>query len=252
MSKTALCYFTGTGNSLYAAQSIAKWIRGCELFAVRDLIRRPQMLDAYERVGFFFPVYGMGLPHYIGRLATALEDLDLEGRYLFSILTHGGVPGNAQAQLYRLFLDAGVRLSYINLLLMPKNFTLLYKAPSKDSIERTLLAADKRLSQMAADISAGIVREPRINAKFLDTFNEVFLSDGGERDERFILTAACNGCGQCVGFCPVANISMWQDRPMFHHRCELCLGCFHRCPQGAINVGRKTIEKRRYVNPRVF
>lgn len=252
MPKTALCYFTGTGNSLYAAQVIAQWMRGCEIFSARELVRQPRLASEFESIGFFSPVYAMGVPHYIGRLAQALDPADFKGKYTFAVLTYGNVLGNAPSQLYRLFLDAGIQLSSVSSVVMPGNFTLIYQAPNEMAVERALIAADKKLGSIASSIAAGIVKEPAIDARFLNTFNEVFMPKSGERDDSFILTAACDGCGACVSYCPVANISLWEGRPLFHHRCEFCLGCFHRCPKGAINFGRRTIKKRRYVNPRAF
>jgi NAD-dependent dihydropyrimidine dehydrogenase PreA subunit len=40
-------------------------------------------------------------------------------------------------------------------------------------------------------------------------------------------------------------------RPAWEGQCTLCLACLHRCPAEAIQYGKETVGKGRYVNPRV-
>jgi epoxyqueuosine reductase QueG len=44
---------------------------------------------------------------------------------------------------------------------------------------------------------------------------------------------------------------MVEGRPVWKHHCELCCGCIHLCPAGAIQAGKKTEGRARYHNPEV-
>ena len=45
----------------------------------------------------------------------------------------------------------------------------------------------------------------------------------------------CSGCATCTKVCPVGNILMVEDRPVWQHRCEMCFACDEWCPQRAIH-----------------
>ncbi|MGZ7070620.1 MAG: 4Fe-4S dicluster domain-containing protein, partial [Methanobacterium sp.] len=45
----------------------------------------------------------------------------------------------------------------------------------------------------------------------------------------------CKGCSTCSKVCPVRNIKMVDDNPVWKHHCENCLACIKWCPQNAIH-----------------
>lgn len=54
-------------------------------------------------------------------------------------------------------------------------------------------------------------------------------------DRSIRLDDNCIGCGTCAKVCPVRNIEMVEDRPVWQHRCEMCLACDEWCPRKAIH-----------------
>lgn len=246
--KTALCYFSGTGNTLFTAQTLASQLGDCDFFRAYDVLHDPHLLENYPRVGFLFPVYGCGLPQIIRELVPAIG-AELEGKDYFAVVNCGAMPCDVPKQFFDLMCENGLYLRYIETVDMPDNYTVMLPAPSERITGLTLRAAERKLSVIAADVQNNVTRQPRFGFKGFSAFNRLFLSDGTSRDEKYILTAACNGCGLCAQLCPVDNIRMENGKPVFLHHCEFCLGCFNRCPKGAINYGRKTIKKKRYVNP---
>jgi MinD superfamily P-loop ATPase len=63
-----------------------------------------------------------------------------------------------------------------------------------------------------------------------------FTKNVHDMDKAFSVSDACTACGTCAEVCPVSNIRMVQDRPAWHHRCELCCACLHFCPAEAIQL----------------
>ena len=45
------------------------------------------------------------------------------------------------------------------------------------------------------------------------------------------------------------TIAMAEGRPVWQGHCVQCLACLHRCPVTAVQYGKKTANKGRYVNP---
>jgi ferredoxin len=67
----------------------------------------------------------------------------------------------------------------------------------------------------------------------------------------FSVENTCTGCGTCAKVCPVANIVMENDRPVWLQKCELCCSCLHFCPVEAIqlNMMQGTKGRGRYRHP---
>jgi len=70
-------------------------------------------------------------------------------------------------------------------------------------------------------------------------------------DAAFWADEACNGCGICAQICPVSNVEIVDDKPVWHHRCEQCFACLQWCPQDAVQFGGGTAERARYHHPDV-
>ncbi|MFH1214644.1 MAG: EFR1 family ferrodoxin, partial [Candidatus Neomarinimicrobiota bacterium] len=61
----------------------------------------------------------------------------------------------------------------------------------------------------------------------------------------------CNGCGICRKVCPVDNIQIVDERPIWNSHCQQCYACLQWCPQEAIQFGKKTATIKRYRNPNI-
>jgi ferredoxin len=70
-------------------------------------------------------------------------------------------------------------------------------------------------------------------------------------DKSFQYDDTCNGCGICSKICPVNNIKMDYNKPLWQHHCEQCFACLQWCPKEAIQFGIKTKDGKRYHNPEV-
>ncbi len=244
--KTAICYFTGTGNSLFVAERLAENLKDATLFNIAELRGDSSPLKEYGVIGLVFPVYFYGLPNIVRRFAASFS---FDGiKYVFAVATYGAMAGDALSSLKDEIAKTGMTLSYAAKVTMPDNYTISFPVPSEKMIELKNASARLKCEKIARDIQ-GFKRKIPVFSPFAITRH--FSGADREKDRKFIMTAACNGCGDCVKLCPVGNISMKNERPQFHHNCELCLSCFHRCPKKAINYGTKTIRKGRYVNPEV-
>ena len=60
----------------------------------------------------------------------------------------------------------------------------------------------------------------------------------------------CIGCGICAYVCPSGCIKMTAGVPVWEKdHCYMCMSCLQHCPRQAIQYGRRTANKGRYLHP---
>jgi ferredoxin len=112
-------------------------------------------------------------------------------------------------------------------------------------------------SQIKIDLIAEKIKQkknkqvPRSNPLFFwkDKMVIPFLKSLPTMNKDFNVSENCTGCGICGKVCPVRNIEMVNNRPVFKHICEQCVACVQLCPSKALNIENKTQSRRRYINP---
>ena len=253
--KTIIYYFTGTGNSLAVAKKIAAALNDCELVPIASLQKTTgNIVPQAERIGIVCPVYFSGLPLMVAAFAGRL---DLSGvQYIFAVITHGGGGGEtAIRQLDGILrkrsghgLDAGYPVT------MPGNYILMYSSPAGEKKEEILAKADEQIAGITGPVSQCEKRAlpSSLITRLLHTLlYPWFTSHVHTDDKKFTVNDKCTACGTCAAICPANNIELVEGKPVWKHHCELCCGCIHLCPEGAIQAGKGTEARVRYRNPSV-
>ena len=57
----------------------------------------------------------------------------------------------------------------------------------------------------------------------------------------------CIMCGMCARVCPLDNIRLKDGSPVWGSSCTHCMACINRCPMEAIEYGKRSQGKPRYV-----
>jgi ferredoxin len=241
-------YFSGTGNSRYAARLIADET-GDEAVSVNDILRRGGS-GAYrsaQPLVFVCPTYAWRLPRVFERF---LLDSRFEGNTkAYFVLTCGDHAGNAARYAQRLCRKNSFVFMGLNAVVMPENYTALFEVPDKAQACDILSRAEPVLRRIGALIKSETpLTTDRVTpaGRFLSTavnplFYAVIVSARG-----FRTTGACNGCGRCVSLCPLNNVTLKGGRPDWGTDCTHCMACINACPAGAVEYKKASTGKPRH------
>lgn len=242
-------YFSGTGNSLKAAKTIAEELGNCEIVSMAKS-GSYSLSKKYETIGFVYPVYFWGLPK---KVVEFVKNIDLNGNisaYYYSIATYGGDSGNAVYQIYELLKKLhGVKLNYGEKLKMFSNYVVMYDM--KKNVSEITKESNEKLVSIINYIKN---RKNNKISKLFKVFgfvNKRFVKNVSGMDKNYSVNDNCTSCGICKEVCPVKNIEIINNKPEFKHNCEQCLACIQYCPQKAINYKNATQNRRRYTHPEI-
>lgn len=246
-----ILYFSGTGNSRYAAQALAA-AAGEEPV---DVLPWLQKKDA----GRFFSEgpWVFACPTYAWRIPRIFEDFirrsSFEGaREAYFVMTCGSEIGDAARFLRSLCEEKGFVFRGVLQLEMPENYVAMFPVPGEEECRELLVRARKKLAAAAEALKEG--RDfPLWKPGALDKIKSGFINEGFNRfflkADKFQVGDACIGCGKCRELCPTDNIRLVSGRPVWGQTCCHCMACLSHCPAQAIEYGKKSRGKRRWLCP---
>lgn len=249
-------YFSGTGNTLWAARRLAE-ATGERLVAMADGLPTPPLtLAEGERVGFCFPVHGWQPPKLVRWFIDSLCLEGMQGHYVYALCTCGDSVGQAMEMLRGQLARKGWPLHAVFSLVMPESYVTLpfmYTDPPRRERYKLLRAGHKLrdMEQYVKERRTGIDKVERGPAAWLlshvigNVFNGCLITDKPFRVE----ASLCNRCGRCASACPLGNITAAKgDTPTWRRdgRCAACLACYHHCPRHAIGYGPLTKRRGQY------
>jgi len=249
---TRIYYFTGTGNSLWAARTLAEKLGETTLTPIVQALQDGEILPAEERIGIVFPVYMYRMPHIVYRFLHRLQT----DAPIFAVATMGGDPGNMFAVAKRVFEQRGLNLRAAMTVKMPSNYIPFGGVPDDDELATVFEAAEERLDEIAAILERGDAHLETEHSRYRAWIHPGLLYKLGYKfvaatDGSYRLDDGCDACGICALVCPVENLVMVDDAPTWSGRCEQCMACVQWCPQQVIQVKDKTRGERRYHHPSV-
>ena len=243
-------YFTGTGNSLQIAQDLSSNIEDSNVNKITEY--NGEKIEG-DTLGIVFPVYNWGIPLII---RDFIKKLDVsENTYIYAIANYGGLPGKALDMCEDLLREKDLKLSSGYLILMPGNYILGYGAKDQKTQEKQFASEKKKVSEIASYVKERKELKIEKSHTVIDrVFYNKFYKDVKnfhENDKYFTVSDKCIGCGLCKKRCPVSNIKIVDNKPVWQHNCELCLLCLQGCPKEAIDYQNKTKGRKHYINPNV-
>ena len=246
-----ILYFSGTGNSRYAALRLHSALGG-QLVDLNRRIREHDYQPLVSRSPFILvvPTYAWGVPHIVEEF---LRQTPMEGdRRLYAVMTCGGSVGGAESRVRRMAEDLGLEFRGLAEIPMPENYIAMYKTPSREEAEAQIHKAEELLDQAARRIEDGRVL-PRLrrgpqgalqSAVVNPLFYDLMVSA-----KKFRVSDSCTGCGRCEELCPLNNVTLQDGRPVWGGSCTHCMACINYCPMDAIEYGAATRKRCHYTCP---
>lgn len=225
-----LFYFTGTGNSLYAAKELEN-----DIYSIPQVIHWKELSFTAEKIGIVCPIYGHEIPAMVKKF---IKNASFQTPYFYMILTYGANHGGAAQIADRYMKSVGKKADYITAVEMVDNFL-----PGFDMTEQTAMdkQVEKQLEKVRTDIEN---RKQEIHKATLKdkTTHKMYTAWVKNAPETiwadFVVTDECVGCGICMRVCPAGCICL-EKQHAIHTRtdCQACFACVHVCPKKAIRFG---------------
>lgn len=223
-------YFTGTGNSLYAASRLDE-----NSVSIPQVMKQKDLKFEADSIGIVAPVYGHEVPAMV---KDFLKKAEFHTDYFYMVLTYGNRHGGAAELAKSLCDDCGIKVSYINVLLMADNWLPGFDMDEQKRLDKNV---DGQLAVILSDINSRkrmiseVTEEDRAaHRQFLQNMSQM-PPDAWQH--LLHVTEDCTGCGICGKVCPSGSIHLKNGKAeRVPGNCQTCLACIHACPHKGVKL----------------
>ncbi len=243
-----IVYFSGTGNSKYIAEVMARGLDDGIIDAT-ELVKQEKQVEITSNTPYVFvaPTYAWRMPRIFEEW---IEKNKFDGnKKAYFVLTCGGEIGAAGNYIKKFSRRLGFEYMGTAQVIMPENYLIMFEPTAKEDDERIVNAAVEHAAALCRQIEentpfdkvkilfVGYLESGIVNSSFY-----TFYIDS----KKFYATDSCISCGKCVQSCMLNNITLKDGKPIWGKECTHCLACICKCPTEAIEYGKNTKGRRRY------
>ena len=244
-------YFTGTGNSRFVARGIASALgqKPVDITTYTKTMEKP----VFTETG----VYVFVCPSYMSAPARAMtefvESADFpSGVKAYFIVTCASSMGITPKVASDICNEKGIEFMGAAQIIMPQNYIALFKTKHVEDNIDIIEKAENEIERISGLILNGKVLECKKVSSFEYSFTkwvrDIYYKDF-MKTRKFKATDQCISCQKCVKVCPLSNITMKNNKPVWGNKCTHCMACINQCPKDAIEYGKGSVGKPRYKGP---
>ncbi len=247
-------YFTGTGNSLFAAKCISSKLNE-RLVSIAECMRDKNFIfqcDEDEKIGFVYPIHGWRPPKIVLDFIKKLVVKNGQNKYVYSIFTYAGRCEAASRVLASALKKRNLILNGSYKILMPGNMPGANNKIPQEENERRINDEERECYTIAEDILNG--KGNYVKGKY-SLIRSHLIGNYAYRlfpqSIKFTVNNKCKDCRLCIKSCPGLALKK-EDNKIVRDasKCLMCMKCINCCPNEAIEFGKETIGKKRYKHPK--
>lgn len=249
-----ILYFSGTGNSEYLANKLGDEL-GDEVVDLFSYIKEGKSGEFISEKPFVLvsPTYSWRVPLFLSEYLKKCDFKDSRDFYL--VINFGGSCGNAYKYINEDCDKIGLNFRGLYGVRMPENYLMLFDLDSKEVNKKIIHEARAEIDMIGSFIR-NKEKFPKEKVNFIGKFqsaviNPIFFKFI-TKDKKFYATDKCISCGLCEKVCVLNNISYNNSKPVWNGTCIHCVACISKCPVSAIEYGKKTQGKDRYLLSKIL
>ena len=244
-----ILYFTGTGNSRYLAEGIAKITGDDEIVSVNELmkVKDGDTFKSEKPFVFVAPVYAWKIPIVMSDFIKNSKFIGPKEAYL--IVNCGSTIAGTYSYAKDDFKEVGLEIKGFAGINMPENYIAFFKAPDEVEADKIIAKARDKITEIAAMIKNNesfFIRSGKIYGRPLSLILNKPFYKFKVSSKGFHTLDNCNSCGKCVNLCPLNGIDLVNNKPKWNGKCTHCMACICACPNEAIEFNKSSVGKRRY------
>ena len=239
-------YFSGTGNSRYAAEMFCnQYDKEARAFSIEE-DNAIQAVEQEELLVFAYPVQYSTVPKILRDFVNDNKEL-WKDKKVFIIATMGMFCGDGAGILGRLLQKYGAEILGGLHLRMPDSISdeKVLKRPLEKNKELVRKAEEKILKTVSLVKSGKPPQEGiGISYRMAGFFGQRLYFGHKTKnysDKLRIDEEKCIGCGKCERLCPMHNIKVIDKKVVQNNQCTMCYRCINNCPKQAMTLLGKTV-----------
>ena len=240
-------YFSGTGNTKYVAENLAKQMRS-DCYSIEEQQDFDALIRENNTVCFCYPIYCSGVPRIMREFAEGLK-MALKGKRVAIFCTQVMYSGDGARAFTDIFPENWFKVVYAEHFFMPNNLCNVLPEWTFDDrlIRWEKFCADRKIKRISRHIMGGKVHKRgfnKISYKMGYAQRKYQLGADEKAKNGVEVSDDCVKCGLCVKKCPMQNFELGEEKAVPKGNCIYCYRCVNLCPKKAITVVyRKEINK---------
>lgn len=246
-------YYSGCGNTRFIANEVSKGLQDSRMIFIPEAQRNAEFeykLADEESLGFIFPVYCWSSPKLVDKFVKSLK-INSNNKFVYIVVTCGDDTGYTEKVFRKVLKCAGIHLDACYSVQMPETYINIpgMNLDSEEGAIKKIVAAKQRIAEIIDALSKRHKASSMVTTSipFIKTYiiRPIFYATLVS-DKKFTVSDDCIGCGICASNCPLHNIEIVNNKPVWKGDCTTCNSCYHRCPKNAIQFGNATKGKGQY------
>lgn len=242
-------YFSGTGNSRYAAEIFCnEYNKDAAAFSIED-VNVIETVKQENMIAFAYPVQYSTVPKILRDFISDNKEL-WKNKRIFVIATMGLFSGDGAGVLGRLLQKYGAAILGGLHLKMPDSIgdeKVLKRSLKKN--KELVKKAEQKIKKAVLLLKSGKPTQEGIGVlyRMAGLFGQRLYFGHKTKnysDELRVDEDKCIGCGKCEKLCPMHNLKLIDKKVVQNNQCTMCYRCINNCPKQAMTLlGKMVVEQ---------